>query len=192
MKKILFSLVVALFINLTIQAQSWNVDANHSSILFNAKHSGISFVNGRFQEFEATVDGGTPEDFSGAKVSFTAQVQSIDTGVEGRDNHLRSADFFDVENHPTLTFTSSSFAKANEEGMYMVYGDLTMRGNTRSVALMAHHMGSTKTRDGRDKVGFRITGNINRHEFGVSAAGGSVAPIIEIICNVEMAVAKEE
>ena len=100
MKKIILPLLIcfSLFCVSTVKAQRWKLDPAHSSILFNAKHSGISFVNGRFTSFEATVEGGTAEDFSNAKVSFTAQVSSINTGVEGRDNHLKSADFFDMEN----------------------------------------------------------------------------------------------
>jgi polyisoprenoid-binding protein YceI len=167
-------------------AQSWEIDPNHSSIMFNAKHSGISFVNGRFMEFEATVEGGTPEDFTGAKVSFTAQVGSVSTGAEGRDKHLKTADFFDMENNPTISFVSKSFTKSGDN-MYKVVGDLTMRGNTREVELSVNHIGSTKTRDERNKVGFQLTGSVDRNDFGVSGASGSVAPIIEILCNVEMA-----
>ena len=95
MKRVILTLFVisTLFSANLMNGQTWKVDAAHSSILFNAKHSGISFVNGRFEKFEATVEGGTAEDFTNAQVSFTAQVKSINTGVDGRDNHLRSADF---------------------------------------------------------------------------------------------------
>ena len=142
-------------------------------------------------EFEATVEGGTPEDFTGAKVAFTAQVGSVSTGSEGRDKHLKSADFFDMENNPTIAFVSKSFTKSSD-GMYIVVGDLTMRGNTKEVELSATHIGSTKTRDERNKVGFQLTGNVDRTAFGVSGAAGGVAPIIEILCNVEMAEKKQE
>ncbi|GLR16539.1 UPF0312 protein [Portibacter lacus] len=179
-----------MLIAISSNAQSWKVDANHSSIMFNAKHSGISFINGRFMEFEATMEGGTPEDFTGAKVSFTAQVNSINTGAEGRDNHLKRNDFFDMENHPTISFVSTSFTKT-EDNMYTVVGNLTMKGNTKEVEIAAHHIGSTKTRDGRNKVGFQLTGNVDRNDFGVSGAAGSVAPIIEILCNVEVEEPKE-
>uniref|UniRef100_UPI004048C713 YceI family protein n=1 Tax=Roseivirga sp. TaxID=1964215 RepID=UPI004048C713 len=188
MKKIILPLLICLSlfsVNLA-KAQNWKLDPAHSSILFNAKHSGISFVNGRFTSFEATVEGGTAEDFSNAKVSFTAQVSSIDTGVEGRDKHLKSADFFDMENHPTVTFESTSFTKSGGNS-YKVVGNLTMRGNTKEVVLEAEHIGTIDTRDGGKKVGFQLIGSVDRNEFGVSGAGGSVAPMIEIICNVEMA-----
>ena len=126
MKKSLIAFMsVLLFVSISTNAQSWKIDPNHSSILFNAKHSDISFVNGRFEKFEATVEGGTPENFTGAKVSFTAQVESINTGVAGRDKHLKSADFFDMENQPTVTFKSTSFTKSGD-GVYKVVGDLTM------------------------------------------------------------------
>ncbi|MEQ9300079.1 MAG: YceI family protein [Cyclobacteriaceae bacterium] len=191
MKKSLFSFVSATLIAVGVNAQTWEVDPNHSSIMFNAKHSGISFINGRFMEFEATVEGGTPEDFTGAKVAFTAQVNSVSTGAEGRDKHLKNEDFFDMDNNPTITFVSSSFTKSGDN-MYKVVGDLTMRGNTKEIELTANHIGSTKTRDERHKVGFQLTGSVDRTEFGVSGASGSVVPVIEIICNVEMAEKKVE
>lgn len=184
MKKNLLFPITLLFIAVVAHAQTWKIDPNHTSIMFNAKHSGISFVNGRFMEFEATVEGGTPQDFTGAKATFTAQVGSVSTGAEGRDKHLKTADFFDMENHPTIMFVSKSFTKTGES-MYKVVGDLTMRGNTKEVTLSANHIGSTKTRDGLNKVGFQITGNVDRNDFGVSGSG-SVGPIIEILCNLEM------
>ncbi|MFT6828602.1 MAG: polyisoprenoid-binding protein YceI [Roseivirga sp.] len=179
-------IVFSLFSVNQVKGQNWKLDPAHSSILFNAKHSGISFVNGRFTSFEATVEGGTAEDFSNAKISFNAQVSSINTGVEARDTHLKSADFFDMENHPAVTFVSKSFTKSGDN-MYKVVGDLTMRGNTKEVVLEAQHIGTIDTRDGGKKAGFQLKGTVDRNEFGVSGAGGSVAPMIEIICNVEMA-----
>ncbi len=191
MKKSLLTLTSMLLVTLCVNAQTWKIDPNHSSIMFNAKHSGISFVNGRFMEFEATVEGGTPEDFTGAKVNFTAQVGSVSTGAEGRDKHLKTDDFFDMDNHPTISFVSTSFTKSGDN-MYKVVGDLTMRGNTKEVELTANHIGSTKARDGSNKVGFQLTGSVDRNEFGVTGASGSVAPIIEIVCNIEMAEQKAE
>ncbi len=184
-KNSLLLLIIIMFITVVVNAQVWKIDPNHASIMFNAKHSGISIVNGRFMQFEASVVGGTPEDFTGAKVNFTAQVSSISTGAEGRDKDLKSANFFDMENNPTISFVSKSFTKTGDH-MYKVVGDLTMRGNTREVELSANHIGSTKTRDGLNKVGFQLTGSVDRNDFGVSGASGSVAPIIEILCNVEM------
>lgn len=185
MKRNLLLSVFILFIAVGVNAQTWKIDPNHSSIMFNAKHSGISFVNGRFMEFEATVEGGKPEDFTGAKVAFTAQVGSVSTGAEGRDKHLKTADFFDMENHPTITFVSKSFTKSGEN-KYKVVGDLTMRGNTKQVELTATLIGAIKTKDELNKVGFQLIGSVDRNEFGVSGASGSVAPIIEMLCNVEM------
>lgn len=172
-----------------LSAQTWKVDPAHSSILFNVKHSGISFVNGRFEEFEGSVSGTDGNDFSNASVTFTAQVKSINTGVDGRDNHLRSADFFDAENQPELTFVSRIFSKL-ENGKYNVTGDMTMRGNTKEVNLVVEHIGTIDTRNGGKKAGFRITGMVNRFDFGVGGAKGSVAADVEFICNVEAALQK--
>ena len=88
MKNSLLTAFTILVIITGAQAQTWKLDTNHTSIMFNAKHSGIAIVNGRFMEFEATVEGGTPEDFTGAKVTFTAQVGSVSTGAEGRDKQI--------------------------------------------------------------------------------------------------------
>jgi polyisoprenoid-binding protein YceI len=186
MKKNLLLFISLLVLGINANAQTWEIDPNHTSIMFNAKHAGISIINGRFIEFEATVIGGTPDDFTGAKVTFIAQVASVNSGAEGRDKHLKTADFFDMENNPTISFTSKSCTKS-DNNVYKVVGDLTMRGNTKEVELSATHIGSTKTRDERNKVGFQLTGSINRNDFGVSGASGSVAPIIEILCNLEMA-----
>ncbi|MAZ41510.1 MAG: YceI family protein [Cyclobacteriaceae bacterium] len=93
MKIQLYTLLLILFLSISAHAQIWKIDPRHSSIMFNAKHSSISFVNGRFMEFEAKVEGGLPVDFSGARVSFKAQVSSISTGAEGRDKHLKTIDF---------------------------------------------------------------------------------------------------
>jgi polyisoprenoid-binding protein YceI len=188
-KSIIAFLSILLFVSINMNAQSWKIDPNHSSIMFNAKHSGISFVNGRFMEFEATVEGGTPTDFTGAVVSFTAKVESVSTGAAGRDRHLKTDDFFDMENHPNITFVSKTFTKSGDD-TYKVIGDLTMRGNIKEVELVAQHIGSTKTRDGGDKVGFQLKGTVDRNEFGVSGAVSSVAPMIEILCNIEMSVQK--
>lgn len=183
-----YSLSLLMLISMTqVKAQTWKVDPAHSSILFSAKHNGISFVHGRFDKFEATVEGGSVSDFSGAKVSFEAMVESINTNVPPRDNHLRSADFFDMENHPTISFESTSFKKTGDNA-YEVVGMLTMRGNTKQVTLKATHIGSTKNRNGNNLVGFQLTGEVDRNEFGVTGASGSVAPTIGIECNIEMSV----
>lgn len=184
-------LLLLMFFAFGSHAQTWKVDANHSSIMFNAKHSGISFVNGRFLEFEGKVEGGSVEDFSGAEVSFSAQVASVSSGAEGRDNHLKKEDFFDAENHPTISFVSKSFVKT-DGNMYKVVGDMTMKGVTKEIEISAEHIGSTKSRNQKNKVGFQLKGSLDRNEFGVSGAGRSVAPEIEIICNVEMVEQGEE
>lgn len=191
MKQRLLFLITLMFFAIGVNAQTWKIDPNHSSIMFNAKHYGIAFINGRFMEFEAIVEGGTPQDFTDAKVTFTAQVGSVSTGAEGRDNHLKRDDFFDMENHPTISFESKSFTKYNDN-TYKVVGDLTMKGTTKEVELLANHIGSTTNRDGSNKVGFQLTGTVNRNDFGVSGAGGGVAPMIEILCNVEMSEQKQE
>ncbi len=185
MKTQLYKLLLILFLSISAHAQIWKIDPKHSSIIFNAKHSDISFVNGRFMGFEAKVEGGIPVDFSAARVSFKAQVSSISTGAEGRDKHLKNVAFFDMENHLTISSLSKIFIKSSEN-TYKVVGDLTVRGNTKEVILSASHIGSTKTRDNLIKIEFQIIGRVFRNDFDVSGTSSSVAPDIEIKCNIEM------
>ena len=156
---------------------SWVIDPTHSEIQFKVKHLVISTVTGSFKSFEGSAET-EGDSFDGASVQFSADVNSIDTNMEQRDAHLKSADFFDAENHPKLTFVSTSFTQKDEE-TYEVVGDLTMRGVTKSVILTATYGGSMVDFYGNSKVGFEISGKVNRKDFNlnwsaVTEAGGVV------------------
>lgn len=167
----------------------WNIDPAHSEIGFAAKHMMISTVRGRFSEISGYIEfeEGAPED---SKIDVEIDVASVDTRQEPRDEHLRSADFFDAENHPVMKFVSTKVdkVKGNE---YKVTGDLTIRGTTKPVTLDATFEGVHPDPWGGTRAGFTATGKINRHDFGlnwnaaIEAGGVVVGPEIKIQLEVE-------
>ena len=155
----------------------WVIDSAHSEVGFKVKHLVISNASGKFTVFEGTVDS-TKSDFSDAKISFSADISSIHTGQEQRDGHLKSADFFDAEKYPKLTFVSSSLTPVNGSD-YTLKGDFTMHGVTKPIELVAEFGGVQKDLYGQTVAGFEINGKIKRSEFGltwsaVTEAGGLV------------------
>lgn len=153
------------------------LDPMHSEITFKVKHLMITNVTGSFQNFSATMTA-TSEDFSDAAISFEAAIASISTGNEQRDTHLKSEEFFDASNFPTLSFVSSSFAKKAGSN-YTLTGNLTLKGVTKEVTLDVEFGGTMTDFYGQFKAGFEISGTINRSEFGltwsaVTEAGGVV------------------
>ncbi len=156
---------------------SWVIDPTHSEVQFKVKHLVISTVTGSFKSFEGSLQT-EGNSFDGASIQFTADVNSIDTNMEQRDGHLKSADFFDAENFPTLSFVSTSFVQKGDED-FTLTGDLTLRGVTKSVTLAVNYGGQMVDFYGNTKAGFELTGKINRKDFGlnwgaVTEAGGVV------------------
>ena len=155
----------------------YKIDPMHSEVTFKVKHLMITNVTGSFQQCDATMEA-TAEDFSDAKISFEADINSISTGNEQRDTHLKSDDFFSAEQFPKLSFTSTSFTHKGGSD-YILNGDLTIKGNTKPVSLNVEFGGRMTDFYGQDKAGFEISGKINRSEFGltwsaVTEAGGVV------------------
>ena len=156
---------------------TWIIDANHSEVGFKVKHLVISTVSGKFLAFEGTVES-SKDDFSDAKISFSADIDSIHTGNEQRDGHLKSADFFDAANHAKLVFVSTALQHKGGSD-YILKGNLTLRGVTKPVELTVEFGGTQKDFYGNTVAGFEITGKINRQDFGltwsaVTEAGGIV------------------
>jgi polyisoprenoid-binding protein YceI len=143
---------------------TWTVDPAHSSVEFRIKHMMISTVRGRFGEFEGTIEAAA--DYHDSTVRGTIKAASIDTNERNRDDHLRSADFFDVERHPEISFASHRIEHV-EKGNYRVGGDLTMHGETRPVDFEVTVHGVTHDPQGRDRVGLEVRGTISRGEFGL-------------------------
>jgi polyisoprenoid-binding protein YceI len=144
----------------------WVLDPTHSELQFKVKHLMISTVTGQFNQFDATVE--TREnDFTTAKIDFTAAVDSISTNNDQRDAHLKNGDFFDAPNHPQLTFKSEKLEKVSEDE-YKLYGTLTMRGTSKKISLDVEFGGITQDPWGNTRAGFTVSGKINRQDFGVS------------------------
>jgi polyisoprenoid-binding protein YceI len=155
----------------------WIIDTAHSEVGFKVKHLVISTASGKFTSFEGTLEA-DKEDFSDAKISFSADIDSIHTGNEQRDGHLKSADFFDAANHPKLSFVSSQLAPKGGSD-YILKGNLTLRGVTKPVELTVEFGGTQKDFYGNTVAGFEINGKINRQDYGltwsaVTEAGGIV------------------
>ncbi len=153
------------------------LDPMHSEITFKVKHLMITNVTGSFQNFSATMTAAS-EDFSDAAISFEAAIASISTGNEQRDTHLKSEEFFDATNFPTLNFVSSALTKKAGSN-YTLIGNLTIKGITKEVTLDVEFGGTMTDFYGQFKAGFEISGTINRSEFGltwsaVTEAGGVV------------------
>jgi polyisoprenoid-binding protein YceI len=169
---------------------TYKIDAAHSEITFKVKHLMITNVTGSFTKFDATLESDAA-DFSDAKISFDAEVNSITTNNEQRDGHLKSDDFFAAEKFPKLSFVSKSLSKKSDDE-YTLTGDLTIRDQTKTVALTVEYAGTVTDPYGQVKAGFEINGKINRKEFGltwgaVTEAGGVVvSDEVKLHLNVQM------
>ncbi|WP_102029270.1 YceI family protein [Salirhabdus sp. Marseille-P4669] len=144
----------------------WKLDDNHKSLEFVVKHMMISKVKGTFKDFSADIDG-DPTDLTTADITFEVDLASVDTGNDDRDNHLRSADFFDVEHYPKMTFKSTAIVKsgANE---YDVTGDLTIKGTTKQETFKTTYEGTMKDPYGNEVVAFSVEGKVNRKDYGLT------------------------
>jgi polyisoprenoid-binding protein YceI len=150
---------------LSASQTKWNVDKSHTMINFSVSHMVISEVTGQFKDFDATMEV-TKEDFTDAKINVTIKAKSIDTGTNSRDNHLRSADFFNADVDSIITFTSSNIEKSDSD-TYKIYGSLTMHGITKDVVLDAKLKG--KIKGGRGMVAaFKATTSIARKDWGLT------------------------
>ena len=145
-------------------AGSWNIDPSHSSVEFVARHLMVTKVRGAFKEFSGTID--VAEDPGQSRVSVDIALASVDTGDEQRDGHLKSPDFFDLENHPAMTFRSTGLAPAGDT--WALNGDLSIKGVTQPVTLELEFLGVATDPWGNGKAAFRAEGEINREDFGVT------------------------
>jgi polyisoprenoid-binding protein YceI len=144
----------------------WVLDASHSEVSFKVKHLMVTNVSGNFNSFSVTAET-TDDHFSNAVVEFAADTASISTNSEQRDEHLKSADFFDAANFPHITFKATKLEKAGSDDFELT-GDLTIKGVTKSIKLNAEFGGVVKDPWGNTKAGFTVTGKINRKDFGLS------------------------
>jgi polyisoprenoid-binding protein YceI len=144
---------------------TWQIDTAHTNVSFTAKHMMITKVRGIFKGVTGTIDFDEANP-TASSVSVVIPAATIETGMEPRDNHLRSADFLDAETFPTLTFTSTSIAQKGNR--WAITGDLTVHGVTRSVVLDTEHLGIVAAMDGRRHAGFEATMKIKRSDWGLT------------------------
>lgn len=162
----------------------WAIDPTHSEVSFKVKHLVISTVTGNFKSFSAAAES-TSDDFQGAEISFSADIASIDTNQSDRDNHLKSADFFDAEKYPKMTFIGIL------EGDKLK-GELTIKDTTKDVELSADFGGIVQDPYGHTKAGFELEGKVSRKEFGltwnaVTEAGSVVvSDQVRIFANIQV------
>jgi polyisoprenoid-binding protein YceI len=158
---------------------TWSIDPAHSSIHFRIRHIGVAHVRGRFNQYDAQITAG-PDGYS---VTASVALASIDTGVEARDNHVRSADFLDVDNRPTLTYRSGTVSTVGEK--FTVEGEATIGSVTRPVALEASFGGVADGPDGKPRGGFEATGVLKRSEFGIGPDGPMLGDDIHFVLSLE-------
>jgi polyisoprenoid-binding protein YceI len=194
MKKAISLLGAVLLLAATSSADNWKIDKPHTSVGFTVSHLVVTKVNGNFDDFDGMInfDG---ENVENGSVNVTIQMASIDTDNEQRDNHLKSADFFDVEKFPVMTFKSKKIV--DEEGKnFKIIGDLTIRDVTKEVTLDAVFNGTIKDPWGGTRAGFSATGKINRQDFGVkwnqALETGGLLVGDEVTINIETELIKAE
>ena len=196
MKSILRSsiIVAALSLALTSQAATWTFDTAHSVVTFAVKHLMISTVRGNFETFEGRVvfDENNADTFSS---EATADAASVDTGIDKRDTHLKSADFFDVEKYPKLSFKSKQVKKIGD-GRYTMTGDLTIRDVTKEVAFdVTGFNGTIKDPWGGTRTAATATATINREDFGLLwnkvLEGGGVVVSNDVLITLDIELVKQ-
>lgn len=166
----------------------WVLDPAHSEIQFKVKHMMITTVTGSFDRFNVEVET-EGDDFSTASIQFSAETASVNTGSEQRDGHLRSADFFDAENHEALVFKAKSYSPANNQ----LQGDLTIKGITHPVTLEAEFGGIGQDPWGNTKAGFTLSGKINRKDWDLNwnaaleAGGVLVSDEVRLLGEIQLA-----
>lgn len=186
MKKILLSFAFVLMSMFSFAQTVWRVDPMHSSVNFNIKHMGISFVQGRFDKFDGTVTT-SGEDLNKAEFNFSVSVESINTGVEMRDKHLKSVDFFDAEKFQTMTLKAVTVSKG-KDNTYTLKGKLTIKDVTKEVSIPVTYGGITKNQQGKEVLGLQAKLTINRLDYNIKydPTGAGVAKDVNIEVYLEL------
>jgi len=188
MKKVLFLAAAALLSTAAFAQSTWKNDPMHSKLGFTITHLSVSDVDGIFTDFTCTIVASKP-DFSDAKFQLTVNVTSVNTDVDYRDKDLRSANYFDVAKFPTMTFTSTAVTPVSTNH-YKLTGNLTLHGVTKPVTMDLWYRGTiTNPMSKKDDAGFKLTGTINRKDFGIapSAPSAMLSEDVTINANGEFA-----
>ncbi|MDQ0592804.1 polyisoprenoid-binding protein YceI [Chryseobacterium ginsenosidimutans] len=187
MKKVFLTFVFALLSVVSFAQTAWQVDPMHSSVNFNIKHMGISFVQGRFDKFDGKV-ATKGNNLDNAEFSFQVNVSTINTGVDMRDKHLKSADFFDAEKFPNMTFESTSITK-DKNNSYVLKGKLTIKDVTKEISVPVTFGGIAKNQQGKEVLGFQTTFKVNRLDYNIKydPTGAGVAKDVDVNLYFELA-----
>ncbi|HVI48093.1 MAG TPA: YceI family protein [Chitinophaga sp.] len=192
MKKALFSTALLVLAGLASFAQvNWKADPAHSSIVFSVKHLGVSFIQGHFAKFSGTVETTDSTNFQNAKVEYTADVNSISTGVDQRDGHLKTDDFFNAATYPEIKVKSISLKKVTGN-KYIMLADVTIRNTTKRVPFDVTYNGVVRDPWGLWRAGFTAKATINRLDYGMKyndklpSGVDAVSPKVEITVNTEI------
>jgi polyisoprenoid-binding protein YceI len=175
---------------------TWSLDTLHSEIGFKVKHLMISTVSGKFNQYDALVETTSNDDFKGAKVSFSADIESITTGNDQRDGHLKSDDFFNAAQFPKLTF-ENGILLSTSNGEMILKGDLTIRDVTKPIELQVSYSGLMTDFYGNQKAGFEAIGKINRKDFQLKwsatteAGGVVVSDEVKLVLDIQLQMNKE-
>ena len=189
MKNIVFALIVITVGMFTRSETIYMMDKNHTKVVFVATHFGISHVEGRFKTVTATLVS-KKEDFTDADISMTAEVKSIDTDIDMRDNDLKSSSWFDADKYPLIVFKSTSFKMVSGKN-YKMEGNISIHGITKAIVFDVTYNGKAlNPMTKKSSVGFTVTGKLNRNDFLVGTGGGNgvVSNEIDLIGNVEFIV----
>lgn len=191
-KTLLIILLAAASMSTTAQSNRWDIDPTHTQVTFTATHLLITEVTGNFKQFSGNVMSDKP-DFSDAKVDFSIKVNSINTDNQMRDDHLKSDDFFNATKYPEINFKGKQMKSAGK-GKFKLTGDLTIRDVTKTITMDVVYSGTVKDPWGNTKAGFKITGKINRFDFGLkwntlTESGGAVVGQ-DIIINIPLQLVK--
>ncbi|MFA5804704.1 MAG: YceI family protein [Melioribacteraceae bacterium] len=190
MKKLFYAAFMVLFALLSVNAQTkWTIDNAHSKVQFSVTHLIISEVTGQFKSFDGNIES-FKDDFSDAKIDFSADIASINTDNEKRDAHLKSDDFFNAEKFPKMIFKGKSLKKIDGKN-YKLVGDLTIRDVTKEVTLDVVYNGTVQAW-GQTKAGFKIKGEVNRFDYNlkwntlIEAGGAVVGKTVYFIVDLEL------
>jgi len=174
---------------LPLFADTYTIDKSHSEATFQVRHL-VSKVSGKFEDFDGKINI-DPTKPAASTVEFTIEASTVNTGVADRDKHLRTADFFDTDKFPEITFKSTSIKSSGKKDVYTVTGNLTMRGVTKQITFPVQFLGFIRDPWGNDKAGFSLATTLNRKDYGVNwnkaldNGGVLVSDQVDVAINIE-------
>lgn len=190
-KNLVLAIVFLAVVQFSFGQVKWNMDPMHSNVRFDVEHTGISFVDGEFEKMDGSMESKSKDDFEGATFNYKIDVNSINTRIEARDDHLKTDDFFNAEKYPEIKFENAKLVKKYGDH-YTLEGDLTIRDVTKKVAFDTKMNGTMTDEDGKEHVGFTATTTIDRTDFNINYGDklpsgiDAVGKYIEITVNTEL------